>query len=189
MTSKEINETLNALAEHFAQLEEAYVENGGEVTEESISLEDHITDLQELLLGDGVDSLGRWLKAKEDQKQALKDEKAKIDAMMKATDRSIDYVKHLIETVLTACGIDKAKGTLYSFSKSISTTHTANTELIEERWSEKLDEVAEKVGLPVWLKVKISPSWSLVPEGVETDEFITTTTPTVKFVKPRKSSK
>ena len=187
MNTHEINEALHALTEHFQELENAYVENGGEVTEETASMEDHIAEIQEMLLDGGVDSLGRWLKAKEDQKAALKDEKAKIDRMMKATDRTIDYIKELIDTILFSCGQEQAKGLLYSFKRTVSTTHTANTELIEERWYEKVEEAAKIAGLPVWLKVKVSPSWSLVPAGVETDEFTTVTKQTVTFRKPSKS--
>ena len=186
MTTKEINETLHALTEHFTMLEEAFVENGGEITEDTMSIEDTIADLQEMLMGDGVDSIGRWLKSKEDQKAALKAEKARIDSMIKATDRTIDYIKNLIDTILFACGHDQAKGMLYSFKRAVSTTHTPNTELIEERYAEKLEQVAKKAKLPVWLRLKVCPSWSLVPEGVETDEFTTTTSNTVTFRKPSK---
>ena len=186
MNTKEINETLRALSEHFAMLEEAFVENGGEITEETTSLEGMIADMQEMLMGDGVDSIGRWLKSKEDQKAALKAEKARIDSMIKATDRTIDYIKNLIDTILFACGHDQVKGMLYSFKRAVSTTHTPDTDLIEERYADKLEKVAKKAGLPVWLRVKISPSWSLVPEGVETDEFKTTTSNTVTFRKPSK---
>ena len=187
MTSKDINEIILSLSEHFRMLEDAYVENGGEMTEETASMEDHIADLQELLLGDGIDSLGRWLKAKEDQKAALKNEKARIDSMMKATDRTIDYVKNLIDTILFSCGKDQAKGMLYSFKRTVSTTHNANAEIIEDRWYEKVEEAAKNAGLPVWLKLTIKPTYSLVPDGVETDEFTTVTKNTVTFRKPSKS--
>lgn len=187
MTSQEINEKIHELSEQSRILEEAFIENGGEITEETEEMDGYVSVLRDLLLNDGVDSLGRWLKSKEDQKAALKDEKAKIDRMIKATDRSIDYVKSLIDAVLFACKQDKAKGLLYSFTRTTSVTHAANTELIEERYHEKVEEAARNAGLPVWLKVKISPSWSLVPSDVETDEFITTSVPTVSFRKPSKT--
>lgn len=187
MTTQQIYDALNALTEHFRELEDAYVENGGEVTEETLSMENHIADLQEMLLDGGVDSLGRWLKAKEDQKAALKAEKEKIDRMMKAADKSIDYIKQLIDTILFSCGQEQAKGLLYSFTRTTSTTHAANTDLIEDRYHEAVEKAAKIAGLPVWLKVKVSPSWSLVPEGTETDEFITTVKQTVTFRKPAKS--
>lgn len=184
MNTREINETLLALTEHCYKLEEAFVENEGEVTEETISLEDKISALQEILLNE-TDSLGRWLKSKEDQKAALKAEKAKIDSMIKATDRTIDYIKNLVDTILFATGNDKVKGVLYGFARTSSVTHTANLDLIEDRYHEKVEEFSKT--LPVWLKVKLSPSYTLVPDGVETDEFTETVTPTVKFVKPRKT--
>ena len=187
MTTQEINDKIQELSEQSRMLEEAYIENGGEITEETDEMDGYVSVLKDLLMNDGVDSLGRWLKSKEDAKAALKDEKARIDRMIKATDRTIDYIKTLIDAVLFACKTDKVKGLLYSFTRTVSTTHTANTELIEERYADKVNEIAEEAGLPVWLKVKVSPSWSLVPKDVETDEFITTSTPTVTFRKPAKT--
>lgn len=187
MTTQQILDALNALTEHFRELEDAYVENGGEVTEETISMEDHIAEIQEMLLGGGVDSLGRWLKAKEDQKAALKDEKAKIDRMMKAADKSIDYIKQLVDTVLFSCGQEQAKGLLYSFKRTTSTTHTANTDLINERYLYKAAKAAHDAGLPEWVGISLKPVWSLVPAGTETDEFNTVTKQTVTFRKPAKS--
>lgn len=187
MNSQEINDKIRELSEQSRMLEEAYIESGGEVTEETDEMDGYVSVLKDLLMNDGVDSLGRWLKSKEDAKAALKDEKAKIDRMIKATDRSIEYIKTLIDAVLFACKTDKAQGLLYSFTRTISTTHTANTDLIDERYADKVERIAREAGLPVWLKVKVSPSWSLVPKDVETDEFITTSTPTVTFRKPAKS--
>ena len=187
MNNKDINEILVALSEKTSALEEAYTENGGEITEQTEAIENELEDMKTLLLGDGVDSLGRWLKAKEDMKKTLKAEKAKIDSMMKATDCTIEYVKQQIRKVLVMCGQEKAKGTLYSFSVDESVTHEANTEVIEKRYTEVLEKIAAKAKLPVWLKLKISPSYSLVPEGVQTDEFVENIKPTVKFVKPRKA--
>ena len=189
MNNKDINEILLALSEKTRALEDAYVENGGEITEETESMENELEDIKTLLLGDGVDSLGRWLKAKEDMKKTLKDEKAKIDSMMKATDNTIEYVMQQIRKVLVMCGQEKAKGTLYSFAVSSSVTHEADTDLIEERYAEKVDAIAREAGLPAWLRLKISPSFSLVPEGVLTDEFIENTRNTVTFRKPRKTEK
>ena len=187
MTSKEINEKIHEISEMSMALEEAFIENGGEMTDETDEMDGYVSVLKDLLMNDGVDSLGRWLKSKEDQKAALKDEKAKIDRMIKATDRSIEYIKNLIDAVLFACKTDKAQGLLYSFTRTISTTHTADTDLIEERYADKVNEIAEEAGLPVWLKVKVIPSWSLVPKDVETDEFITNFTHTVTFRKPAKT--
>ena len=73
MNNKDIDEILTSLTEKTLKLEDAYIENGGEITEDTESLENELEDLKNLLLGDGVDSLGRWLKAKEDMKKTLKD--------------------------------------------------------------------------------------------------------------------
>lgn len=189
MTSREINTLLQDLSALCNALEWAFVEGGGEVTEETASYEEAIKDVKELLMNDGVDSLGRWLKTKQDERVTLEEEKAKIDRMMKANDRTVEHILSTIDAVMNACGMDQAKGMLYSFKRSTSTTHTANTDLIDQRYAEKVSEAAKAAGLPAWLRVKISPSYKLVPEGVETDEFITTITPTIRFNKPKKIKK
>ena len=56
------NENFNALME----------ENGGELTPEAEDLESVKNALSDLLTGEGIDSLGRWLKSKEDEKAMYK---------------------------------------------------------------------------------------------------------------------
>ena len=63
------NENFNALME----------ENGGELTPEAEDLESVKNALADLLTGEGIDSLGRWLKSKEDEKAMYKAEKAAAD--------------------------------------------------------------------------------------------------------------
>lgn len=187
MNAHEINDALAALSEKSVMLEDAFIEGGGEVTDQTESLEEDITVLKDLLLGDGVDSLGRWLRAKENQKASLKDEKAKIDRMIKATDRTIDYVKRLVDMVLEKCGEKKVSGLLYSFARSVSVTHTPDKELIGERYLQAATEAARAAGLPSYINISLNPLWSLVPEGTKTDEFITSTVNTITFKKPSKS--
>ena len=79
MNYKEFEELLHKLGNVTIELENAYIEGEGEVTEETEKLEDVKADLKELLTTEGVDFLGRWLKAKEDKKKALKAEKDFID--------------------------------------------------------------------------------------------------------------
>lgn len=186
MTTQEINDAICLLNEHCKMREDVFIENGGEITEETEELEQNINALKELLMGDGVDSLGRWLKSLEDSKSTLKDEKAKIDRMIKASENSVEYVKSLINKVLAACEIENAAGLLYSFSRSVSITHSANTELINERYLEKAGKAVREAGLPSWIGVSLKASYTLVPDGVKTDEFTETVTPTVRFNKPKK---
>ena len=76
MQYSQINEALGTIARITSELEDRYIENEGEITAETEALEEQKAAVAELLNGEGVDSLGRWLKAKEDEKATYKAEKA-----------------------------------------------------------------------------------------------------------------
>lgn len=67
MNTQEINEAIAKLNGLTWDLENAYIENGGEVTEETEKMEAVLAEVKGLLTTEGVDSLGRWLKAKQDE--------------------------------------------------------------------------------------------------------------------------
>lgn len=79
MNNTEINNAIAELYRTANTLEELYIENEGEVTEDSAQLEEQLEAIKTLLNGDGIDSLGRWLKGKEDERATLKAEKAAIE--------------------------------------------------------------------------------------------------------------
>ena len=64
MDYKELNQALATLDQATIALEETYMENEGEITEETKQMEQEISGLQELLSTEGLDLLGGWLKAK-----------------------------------------------------------------------------------------------------------------------------
>ena len=120
MNNKDINAALTALNESVFLLEEEYMENGGEVTESTEQQEQYIEELKSLLEDEGIDSLGRWLKSKEDLIKTLKAERDSVTRQIKKTEEGIEYIKSQIYQVLTAIGKDKVKGTFYSFAPAIS---------------------------------------------------------------------
>ena len=67
MNNTEIREALSKLQQMEYFLEEEYENNGGEVNDYTEQQEASIAALRELLTTEGIDSLGRWLKAKEDE--------------------------------------------------------------------------------------------------------------------------
>ena len=94
-------------------MEEEYIENGGEVTDQTLAMEENIERMKVLLTTDGVDSLGRWLKSKEDQMKTLKAEKESVTRQIKSCENTIDYIKEMVNMVLVATGQEKVKGTCY----------------------------------------------------------------------------
>lgn len=185
MTNTEIKARLEQLGRATMRLEDMYIENGGEVTEETEAAEAQISALSALLTTEGVDSLGRWLKAKEDEKQAVKNEKAAIAAREKALDRTIGYIKSLVGRILRETGQDKVKGTLYSFAQAVASRTSVKTEDIERLYGEDVRLALEDV-LPPYITVKLGASVSAVPDGMPLPEiFDVTKEETSRFTKPR----
>lgn len=186
MNIRDINAALSALNEAMFILEDEYEQNGGEVTETTEAQEEYIESLKALLEDEGIDSLGRWLKSKEDLIKTLKAERDSVTRQIKKTEEGIDYIKSLIYNVLTAIGKDKVKGTFYSFAPAVSTKTEVDKEILEEKYLGAANMALESV-LPPWVSFKLSASVKAVPEGEEglPSEFKVVTTPTCKFTKPR----
>ena len=186
MNNKDINAALAALEEASFLLEEEYEMNGGEVTEETEAQEEYIESLKALLEEEGIDSLGRWLKSKEDLIKTLKAERDSVTRQIKKTEDGIEYIKTQIFNVLTALGKDKVKGTFYSFAPSISRKTEVDKEILEEKYLGIVNNALEQI-LPPWISFKLSASVKAIPGDMEElpSEFKVTETPTCKFVKPR----
>ena len=186
MNNNEINAALAALNESLFQLEEEYMENGGEVTESTEQKEQYIEELKYLLEEEGIDSLGRWLKSKEDLIKTLKAERDSVARQIKKAEDGIEFIKFQIYQVLTAIGKDKVKGTFYSFAPAISRKTEVDKEVLEDKYLAIVNNALEQI-LPPWISFKLSASVKAVPGDAEElpSEFKVTETPTCKFIKPR----
>lgn len=186
MNNKDIIAALAALDEASFLLEEEYEMNGGEVTEETEAQEEYIESLKTLLEDEGIDSLGRWLKSKEDLIKTLKAERDSVNRQIKKTEDGIEYIKVQIYNVLTALGKDKVKGTFYSFAPAISRKTEVDKEILEEKYLAEVNNALEQI-LPPWVSFKLSASVKAVPGDMEEmpSEFKVVETPSCKFVKPR----
>lgn len=190
MTHAEIREALINLDITMQVLEEEYIENGGEITTSTEQKEAQIESLKHLLKTDAVDSLGRWLKGKQDNVKSLQAEKAYIDRRIQAEKRTSEYIMSLIHTAMVAAGEEKVKGQNgYSFALSQSTTTSVDQELLEEKWQAEVENLAREAGMPDYVTISLKAKKSLVPEGLELpDIFQQTTTDTVAFRKPKKAT-
>ena len=186
MTTEEIKNAIAALYEAAQALEEVYIENGGEVTDDTARREDEIEAIKALLNTEGVDSLGRWLKAKEDEKKALQAEKAGIDRRIKAVDRTIDYIKYEVGEVLRATGQDKVKGLSYGFAQSVSKHTEINYDAIIEDWSDIISKALKEAGIPEWLHVNLKTTVTDIAQagGKALDYLDVQETDAVRFTKP-----
>lgn len=190
MNNQEIKSALAALSETMYLLEEEYCENGGEVTETTIEMENAIESLKALVTTEGADHLGRWLKSKEDQMKALKAEKDSIMRQIKSCENTIDYIKQEVSNILRFLEIDKVKGTCYSFASSVSKTTSVDKDVLKDMFQEKVESVLRANGIiPVDVTITLGASVKALPEGTEElpAYYNYTEKSTCRFTKPRAS--
>ena len=192
MDYKEMNQILANLDQAVNSLEELYIEGGGEITEETEHMEEHISGLKELLTKDGIDLLGAWLKAKEDRKKSLKAERDYITRQMAAIDETIEFIKGKVNQVMVATGQDKIKGDRgYSFAAITSVKTEVDKDVLKTIYADRIEEAIRNAHIPAYVGVTLTASSTKAAEFgvVEGDEeiFHTTETPSVRFTKPRAS--
>jgi hypothetical protein len=190
MDYKELQDILSTLEYTSYKLEETYVENEGEVTEETELMEGEISAMKTLLNTEGVDLLGRWLKGKEDRKKALKAEKDYLTRQMEAIDKTIEFIKTKMNEVMTATGQEKIKGSLgYSFATYNSVKTDVDKDLLRFKYDFKAEQALRAAGIPEYIGFSLTASTTKAKEiGVLDDDdkiFVTTETPTIRFTKPR----
>ena len=192
MNNKEINSLIESLNASMCAFENYMVENDGVCDEASDQMEEQIGILKELLTTEGIDSLGRWLKAKEDEIKSLKAEKDYITRKINAATGTIDYIKTQMNKILTAAQMQEIKGANgYKFQVTTSIKTEVNKEILKELF---LDKVEKKLRggknpvIPADVTFSLGASVSLVPEGaVLPSYYIRTSSPSCKFSKPRAS--
>ena len=168
------------------RLEERYVENEGEVTEETEQMEAEIEALKFLLNGEGVDYLGRWLKSKEDRKKALKAEKDYITRQMESVDKTITFIKEKIRQLMDATGCERVKGEYgYSFATFDSVKTEVDKDLLNTYYLARVQEAVKEI-LPADVTITLGASVSKLEDGeILPDYYKVTETPSIRFTKPR----
>lgn len=191
MTTIEIRDAISRLQEMEYLLEEEYENNGGEVTDYTEQQEEAIAALRRLLTTEGVDSLGRWLKSKEDAIKSLKAEKDSINRQIANINKTIDYIKGQMHTLLLSAGMDKLKGTCYTFTPYMSVKSEVDKDTLRIFYEDKVKDALTMAHIPPYIGVTLTASASkakalgVVPGDEEL--FHETQTPTVRFTKPRAS--
>ena len=185
MDNKQINEALAILNAVTRDLEDAYIENGGEVTDTTAGIEQTLEAQKQLLKDESVDSLGRWRKAKQDAMVTAKAEKAAADARIKSLQKTIDYIDGLANRVLVAIGVDKVKGSFYGFARYTSTKTTVNTEALDDAYLSKALIAARTAGLPEYIDIELKTTTTRLRDAGQEQFIDEAHTETVKFTKPR----
>lgn len=192
MNNTEINNTINILNMMSYQLESAYIENEGECTEATEAMEAEICAIKDLLNTEGVDSLGRWLKAKEDEVKSLKAEKDYISRKIDAANNTIDYIKEQVASLMRATGEEKVKGMNgYSFTTTTSVKTAVDKDVLKDMFLDAVEKklrggrkpvIPEDVTITLGASVKALKDDSILPAY-----YTRTETPSCRFTKPRAS--
>ena len=192
MNNKEINSLIESLNASMWAFENYMVENDGVCDEASDQMEERIGILKDLLTTEGIDSLGRWLKAKEDEIKSLKAEKDYITRKINAATGTIDYIKTQMNKILTAAQMEEIKGANgYKFQVTTSTKTEVDKDVLKTIYADRIEEAIRAAHIPAYVGVTLTASSTKAAEFgiVEGDEeiFHTTEKPSVRFTKPRAS--
>lgn len=192
MNNKEINSLIESLNASMWAFENYMVENDGVCDEASDQMEEQIGILKELLTTEGIDSLGRWLKAKEDEIKSLKAEKDYITRKINAATGTIDYIKSQMNKLLKASGMEEIKGANgYKFQVTTSIKTEVDKDVLKTIYADRIEEAIRAARIPAYVGVTLTASSTKAAEFgiVEGDEeiFHTTEKPSVRFTKPRAS--
>lgn len=192
MNNKEINSLIESLNASMWAFENYMVENDGVCDEASDQMEEQIGILKDLLTTEGIDSLGRWLKAKEDEIKSLKAEKDYITRKINAATGTIDYIKTQMNKILTAAQMEEIKGANgYKFQVTTSTKTEVDKDVLKTIYADRIEEAIRAAHIPAYVGVTLTASSTKAAEFgiVEGDEeiFHTTEKPSVRFTKPRAS--
>lgn len=192
MNNKEINSLIESLNASMWAFENYMVENDGVCDEASDQMEERIGILKELLTTEGIDSLGRWLKAKEDEIKSYKAEKDYITRKINAATGTIDYIKIQMNKILTAAQMEEIKGANgYKFQVTTSTKTEVDKDVLKTIYADRIEEAIRAAHIPAYVDVTLTASSTKAAEFgiVEGDEeiFHTNEKPSVRFTKPRAS--
>ena len=182
---QEFRERLGKYNRIAEELEDQYIENGGEVTEETTDLEGVKALVKDAVQND-CDNFGRYIAYKKEEKDRWKAEKGAIDRHIKAVDNSISFFTDLILEAMKALDTNRVKGDLYGFTKTVSETTKVDSELVNERYLAIAEKAIRAAGVPDYIQIKLEAKVSLVPEGAELpDVFIVDKKDAIRFTKPR----
>lgn len=186
MNYKDIQDALANLARVTADLEEMYIENDGEVTDATEELENQKAAIAELLNGDGIDVLGRWLKSKEDELKTYKAEKDAAARRQKSVENTIEFVKYKIREIMDATGCERARGVLYSFAVAQSVKNEVDRDRLNAEYKDAAVAAIRAAGIPEYVTVTLGASVSQIPENCPLPDFIERVErDTIRFTKPR----
>lgn len=187
---KDIREALYRLKQIQFTLNNTYEENGGEVTEETSSMEEMKEAILYMMENGGVDHLARLLNS---VKADIDQYKAEQDFLKRQQKKSENFQEDILECVNIAMeelGAEKMKGDFgYSFAQHVASSTKPDTKLIRELFYEDVERAIREANVcPEHITFTLSASSSKLKEGEPMPDYFTTTTRArATYRKPRKA--
>lgn len=188
-----VTELIQKISRLKWEMELALEENGGELTPEILAMSESLEEMKELLSGEGIDDLGRWLKGVQDEIASRKAEADAAARKVKNLKGYEDYVKHLIgqamdalELEVNAKGEKVAKGSFYSFKRTTSATGSVKSDELD-KYAPAVEDLAHAAGVPSFIHIKLTATVKELREAGEDGALFLeeTTSPSISFTKPR----
>lgn len=174
---KDIRDAIYRLKAVQFALNNEYEENGGEVTESTISKEEMIDTIKYMLENGGTDKLARLLNSVKSDIEQYKDEQAFLKRQQVKCENFQEDILECTDIALRALGKDKMKGDFgYSFSQHVSSSTKPDQKLIRELFYKDVERAIREANVcPEHITFTLSASSSLLKEGEEMPDYFTTT--------------
>lgn len=186
---KDIRDAIYRLKAAQFALNNEYEENGGEVTESTISKEEMIDAIKYMLENGGTDKLARLLNSVKADIDQYKNEQAYLKRQQAKCENFQEDILECIDISMRALGKEKLKGDFgYSFTTHIASSTKPDQKLIRELFYKDVERaIREAKVCPDHITFTLSASSSLLKEGEDMPDYFTTTSRSrATFRKPLK---
>lgn len=186
---KDIRDAIYRLKAAQFALNNEYDENGGEVTESTISKEEMIDTIKYMLENGGTDKLARLLNSVKSDIDQYKNEQAYLKRQQTKSENFQEDILECIDIAMRALGKEKLKGDFgYSFATHIASSTKPDQKLIREMYYKDVEKAIRDAKVcPDHITFTLSASCAMLKEGEDMpDYFITTQKSRATFRKPLK---
>lgn len=187
---KDIREALYRLKQIQFTLNNTYEENGGEVTEETSSMEEMKGAILYMMENGGVDHLARLLNSVKADIDQYKAEQEFLKRQQKKSENFQEDILECVNIAMEELGAEKMKGDFgYSFTQHVASSTKPDTKLIRELFYEDVERAIREANVcPEHITFTLSASSSKLKEGEPMPDYFTTTTRArATYRKPRKA--
>ena len=156
--------TLFTLSADMQAIEDALIENGGELTPE---LEDALTFTQDALTKK-VDDYGAIILKFQSLADACKAEIDRVNAIKKTAENSVKSIKERLVWTMGQFGIEKLEGATHKFSLTKTTATETDDEQLLAPYAQQVAALQDR--LPRWITLKATVSKTALKEDYKNAE-------------------